>query len=143
MKGLISILVLISLTISSFAQSVTPRFGTTSSDDNTGRILTYKYAALTDAAGADSAILRPDNWNNIYKITLTDSFTLKQPVVTASYFGDEIIIICSAASGTPKLKFSGSNWVTAGTATLSTGLRAIISLRFDGAKYVEQSRVVQ
>ena len=126
-----------------FAQSTAPRWGTTPNSDNTGRVMTNGKFTLTDAAGADSAAVFPRFSSTTYDITLLDSFTLKQPIVTQSYYGDVIILLCRAASGTPKLKFTGNKWQTAGTATLSTGLRAIIHLRFDGALWVEESRVVQ
>lgn len=126
-----------------FSQSATPRYGTTPNQDNTGRILTFRFVTLTDAAGADSVVGRPKDYETTYRVTLVDSFTFKQPVITSCYAGDYITIIASAASGTPKLKFTGSNWITAGSATLSTGLRAVIRLVFDGAKWVEVSRVVQ
>lgn len=125
------------------AQSTVPRFGITANNDNTGRVLNYKYVTVTDVAGADSAVSRANAWETIYRVTLLDSFTMKQPVVTNCRAGDNITIIASAASGTPKLKFTGSLWKTAGTATLSTGLRAVIRLIFDGAAWVEASRVVQ
>lgn len=143
MKKAILFLFVTLITVVGYSQSTTPRFGTTPSTDNTGRILTYKYVSATDVAGADSIVARPNAWETIYRIVLLDSFTMKQPVITTSFAGDNITIIASAASGTPFLKFSGSNWITAGTATLSTGLRAVIRLRFDGAKWVEAGRVVQ
>ena len=126
-----------------FSQSTTPRYGTTPNQDNTGRILTFRFVTLTDAAGADSVVARPRDYETTYRVTLVDSFTFKQPVITSCYAGDYVTIIASAASGTPKLKFIGSNWITAGSATLSTGLRAVIRLVFDGSKWVEVSRVVQ
>lgn len=125
------------------AQSTSPRYGTSVNNDNTGRAFTYKYTSITDAAGADSVAVVPAYSGNIYRVTLVDSLTFKQPVITKSYAGDEITIVASAASGTPKLKFTGSNWLTAGTATLSTNKRAVITLIFDGAKWIEKSRVVQ
>jgi hypothetical protein len=134
---------LLFLSVAGFSQSTSPRYGTTANQDNTGRILTYKYVSLTDATGADSVVARPREYETTYRVTLVDSFTFKQPVITSCYAGDYIVIIASAASGTPKLKFTGSNWITAGTATLSTGLRAVIKLVFDGAKWVEAGRVVQ
>jgi hypothetical protein len=134
---------LLLLSAAGFSQSTTPRYGTSANQDNTGRILTYKYVSLTDAAGADSVIARPREYSTLYRVVLVDSFTFKQPVITSCYAGDYITIVASAASGTPKMKFTGSNWITAGTATLSTGLRAVIRLVFDGAKWVEVSRVVQ
>jgi hypothetical protein len=126
-----------------FAQSTTPKFGTTPGTDNTFRKLNNGYTLFTDVAGNDAATIAPKYFNNVYKVVLLDSFTFSNPTVTSSSVCDNITIICTAASGTPKLKFTGSNWITAGTATLSTGLRAVITFVFDGAKWVERSRVVQ
>lgn len=134
---------LLLITASAFSQSTTPRYGTTANQDNTGRALTWKWVTATDATGADSIVARPRDYQTTYRVVLVDSFTFKQPVITGCYAGDYLTIIASAASGTPKLKFTGSNWITAGTATLSTGLRAVIRLVFDGSKWVEASRVVQ
>ncbi len=143
MKKFILLLLVGVFSLAASAQSTTPRFGITANQDNTGRALTYKYVTVTDVAAADSVVARPAAWKTIYRVTLLDSLTFKQPVVTNCYAGDNITIIAAAASGTPKLKFTGSLWQTAGTATLSTGLRAVITLVFDGAKWVEAGRVVQ
>jgi hypothetical protein len=142
-KYLLSTIIALLFSVAIFAQSTSPRFGTASNGDNTGRVLTYAKTLLTDATGADSVILFPRYYTTYYDVTLLDSFTLKQPNVTQSYYGDKIILVVHAPSGTPKLKFTGSNWITAGTATLGAGLRAIIELDFDGANWVEASRVVQ
>jgi len=123
------------------AQSTTPRFGTTPSTDNTFRKLTNGYLAIADAAGTDSTTLYPTKYNNYYRITLTDSLYLSNPTITKSYAGDLITLIVTGSSGN-KLNF-GTNWVSAGRATLSTGVSAIITFVFSGAKWIEKSRVVQ
>lgn len=143
MKHIITLLFLTLIGLASYSQSTSPRFGTTPNSDNTGRVLTYKILSLTDASGVDSIAITPNAFQTICKVTLTDTLTLKNPVVTTSYYGDQIIIIATAASGTPRLKFAGSNWVSQGAATLSTGLRAVIQFVFDGAKWIEAGRVVQ
>ena len=143
MKKLLFILALFAATISIQAQSTVPRFGTTTNQDNTSRSLTYSYQSITDATGADSAIIVPSAYQSIYAVTLKDSLTLSQPVITNCYAGDRITIIASAPSGTPFLKFYGTDWISQGKATLSTSLRAVIQFVFDGAKWVEVSRVVQ
>ena len=142
MKKLLIVLFAICFTVAANAQSTSPRFGTTKSQDNTGRVLNYKLVSVTDAAGADSVVSKASAWETVYKVATTDSITFKQPVVTDCYYGDQITIMAAGASGT-KVKFTGSNWVSAGTATLSSGLNAIITFRFNGTKWVEQSRVVQ
>lgn len=147
MKKLLSIFALVAVfgmnVQTAAAQTTTPRYGTVTGKDNTFRNLTNGYFTLTDAAGADSAVIVPKYFNTIYNITLLDSFTLKSPTVTSSYLGDRITLLVTAASGTPKLKFTGTGWLANGTATLSTNLRAVIQFIFDGAKYVEASRYVQ
>lgn len=124
------------------AQYTTPRFGTGKNDDNTGRVLTYKYLTLTDAAGTDSTSIYPNAWQTNYSIALTDSLTIKNPTLTKSYAGDNIRFIVTGASGT-KLKFYGANFVTQGKVTLSTSGVAIIELLFNGTKWVESGRNVQ
>lgn len=124
------------------AQSTSPRFGTLKNQDNTGRVLTYKLVSVTDAAGADSVTIAPNAWETIYKVAALDSITFKSPTVTNCYYGDIVTLIVTGTSG-DLVKFTGSNWISQGTATLSSGLKAIIRFRFDGAKWVEESRVVQ
>ena len=124
------------------AQSTLPRWGTGANNDNTGRVLTYAYKSITDAAGADSTQLVNTAYSTTVRVALVDSFYLKSPVVTKSYTSDRLVIIAVGASGT-KLKFAGTNFISAGTATLSTNGRAVISFVFDGAKWVEDGRYVQ
>lgn len=142
MKKILSILLLLSVTFTVSAQSTSPRWGNGANNDNTGRNLNYSYKTITEVAGADSATLTPSAFWTVVRVALTDSFYFKSPVVTKSYAGDNLRIIASGASGT-KIKFAGTNFVTAGTATLSTSGRSVISLIFDGAKWVEAGRVTQ
>ena len=127
----------------SFAQSTSPRFGTLKNQDNTGRVLTYKLISVTDAAGADTTIIKANAFTTLVKVASVDSVMFGQPVVTSCAYGDKLEIIATATTGTPKLKFTGDKWKSAGTATMSTGLRAVINFVFDGSKWVEYSRVVQ
>jgi hypothetical protein len=143
MKKLFAIIFLLSISLAMFAQSTSPKFGTLKNQDNTGRILNYKLVALTDATGNDSIAVKPNAYTTIYKIAMKDSLTLKAPVVTYCNLGDKIEIILTSTTGTPFLKFYGTNWVTAGKATMSSGLRGVINLVFDGAKWVEENRYIQ
>ena len=124
------------------AQSTSPRFGTTAGDDNTDRVKTNSWVAATDAAGADTVSYNPNKSHAYYRLSLTDSLTFKLSSITRSYAGDEIHIIATGTSGN-KLKFTGTNMQTTGTATLSSGACAVIDLVFTGAKWIEQNRVVQ
>lgn len=143
MKHLL-IAVLALFAVSANAQTTTPRYGTSSNQDATYRTLSLGYSALTDAAGNDSVTIAPKRYWTNYKVTLTDSLSFAQPTTTSSYFGDVLVLIASGSSGN-KLKFTtaATKFKTAGTATLSTGGRTVITFVFDGANWVECSRVTQ
>lgn len=143
MKKIIFILTLVVFAFGANAQSTSPRFGTTTGSDNTGRVLTYKYQTVTDASGADSTTLNPNAWKTIVRVALTDSIYFKSPVVTRSFAGDQLVIVASSSASGKKVKFAGTNFITAGTATTSTNNRAVITLIFDGSKWVESGRIVQ
>lgn len=142
MKKLLFELAFTFLAITSFAQSTLPRFGTKSNQDNTFRTLPLHFFAIRDTTGFDSVNVRPSGYENIYTIHLLDSFSIATPVIVTSFCGDKIQFQVQGASGT-KLQFKGSNWITTGTATLSTKGRAIIDFVFDGTNYTEVTRTVQ
>ena len=143
MKKLFAVIFLLSISLVMFAQSTSPRFGTLKNQDNTGRILNYKLVTITDATGNDSISISPNAYTTIYNITLKDSLCLKQPNVKNSYLGDNIKIILSAASGTPFLKINGTKFKAVYKATLSTNLRGVIELVFDGVNWIETGRWIQ
>lgn len=142
MKKIFFALAFTFLAITSFAQSTLPRFGTNPNQDNTFRTLTGHFFAIRDTTGFDSVNVHPNGYENIYTIHLLDSFSVATPVITQSFCGDKIRFIVQGASAT-KLQFKGSNWITTGTATLSTKGRAIIDFVFDGTNYTEVTRTVQ
>lgn len=141
MKKLLFIL-LVAMSFTASAQYTSPRFGTVPGEDNTGRTLTYGFRKINDAAGADSTTIFTNVYSSVLQVAMVDSFTFKSPNVKQSYATDRLTIVATGASGN-KVKFTGSNWIAAGTATLSTGGRAVINFIFDGAKWVEAGRVVQ
>lgn len=142
-----SILTVISLFICvlSFSQSTSPRFGTASNTDQTGRMLTYKYFTVTDTASAkkDTINIKPAAWQTIYRMVLVDSASFGLSSLASSYAGDNLTFVFSAASGTPWVNFIGTNFVTAGIVTMTTRLRSVVKFIFDGAKWVETGRYTQ
>ena len=143
MKKLFSLFLLMALAFSVTAQSTNPRFGTKKSEDNTGRVLNYKIVTLTDVAGLDSAVISPDAFETYYRVNLNvDTLVLRSPVVTQSHYGDKLIFQVVGLNGR-RLKFTAPNFISTGSATLSTGLVATIVFVFNGVRWVEQSRVVQ
>lgn len=142
-KGLLFLFAAITmLAISAAAQSATPRFGIKPNQDNTFRAMAFHYLAIRDTTGFDSVALSPRQYENVYSIHLLDSLDLATPVITSSYQADHMTLIVTGASGT-KLQFKGLNWISAGTATLSSKGAAIIELYFNGANWVEAGRNVQ
>lgn len=141
MKNIIVIFVLF-CSLSVVAQSTSPRFGTLKNQDNTYRVLTLKKSAIVDAAGNDTLSVSPNAFYSYVTCTAVDSFSVKIGSAANSYFGDNVQLIVSGSSGA-KVKFVGSLIKSAGTATLSSNGRAIISFIFDGAYWVESARVVQ
>ena len=141
MKKLISFLIAIIAIVSVNAQSTSPRWGSAKNEDNTGAVLTWKYTTLNDAIGADSVIIAPNAYTSVYKFTVVDSIYFKTPVLKNSYLGDNISLIATGSTG-GKIKFASTNLVTSGTATLSSGGKAVIKFIFDGAKWVESDRSV-
>ncbi len=141
MKKIFCLLFLFGIVGIAEAQYTTPRTGTGVRYDT--RKLNYTYTNKTDAAGADTFALAPNAWNTTIRVALTDSVSVSNPTVTNCYAGDQLRFIISATTGTPFIKFLGSNWVTAGNAAVSTRLRGVIDFVFDGAKWVEASRYVQ
>ena len=126
------------------AQSTTPRYGITANTDNTGRVLTYKYKAFTDAAGYDSINIAPNAWETDISLTVaTDSLRIGNPTVTNAYFGDIVKFIITGTSG--KIVsfplYATKKWINAGKITLTTNGKCVIVFVFDGTKYVEQSRI--
>lgn len=144
MKKFLSLIVLIFAVVIASAQSTSPRFGTTKSQDNTGRSLTYALVNYTDVAGADSLKTAPNAFQTIYNMTIsTDSVTFGSPSLTKCFLGDQIIIIVQGSATGKKLKFNSPYIVSAGTVTTTTKKKAVIKFIFDGAVWVETGRYVQ
>ncbi len=144
MKKLLFLIAFATFGLAVNAQFTTPRTGT-GVKYNPGK-LNYVYSTKTDAASStiDTFAVSPNAYKTTYRIVLVDSVCAGNPVVTNSYAGDEIQFILSAASGTPKMKFVGANWITAaGTVTMTTNLRSVVRFVFDGAKWVEAGRYTQ
>jgi hypothetical protein len=124
------------------AQSTAPRFGTTASRDNTFRTLSLAKTTLTEVAGNDTISMTPKNFQTYYNVTVLDSATFQIASTAYSYYGDKIDLVVTCTTG-DLVKFIGSNLLTAGTATASSNGRVIVGFVFDGAKWVETSRVAQ
>jgi hypothetical protein len=126
------------LTLASVAQITTPRFGTTVGRDNTGRVLTYAYAATTYAA---TLAYTPNAFETTYKIVLTGALTINV-TDTKSQVCDVLTVITTGSGGSRVTTF-GTNFISAGTLTAASGKQATARFVFDGVNYVEISRFVE
>lgn len=155
MKKLFTIFA-ICLTLFASAQITAPRFGTTASKDNTGRVLTYAVISTTDVTSAtlDTLTIVPNAYETLVCMktgtamtNLTDSVCYKFSSTTTTYkLGDQVTFMISKGTGAGKIKFGGSQYVLS-TASAAVALAANKSLcmrfRWNGSKWIEESRVVQ
>lgn len=154
MKNIIAI-ILIAFAVSVNAQSTTPRWGTGANNDNTFRAMTFKYVAVTDAAGLDTVKIVPNAYHTQVTIpALTDSVAINVTSVAKSYLGDKIEITVINTSSGKCVKWAGSNISPATIAGIGGGgsqlyvtstanKRANIVFVFDGVKWVEEHRMAQ
>lgn len=134
------------LTFSASAQSLTPRFGTKPNQDNTFRAMTLHAFTVPDSTLGDSISIIPTAFDNYYTDSVSSTYngTFKFGAVNTTQLHqyDHVTITAIGASGNT-VTFSAVGWKTAGTATLSSHGRAVLTFIFDGVYLVEKSRVVQ
>lgn len=133
------------------AQHTSPRYGTSPSSDATFRNQKLSFLEKTDAVGRDTIKIYPNSLVSNLDLTLRDTVCIYSSPVSA-YQGDELTINISNTSGSSHTVFlTGAvglptAWeVGSGTTTISltASKRAIIKFFFDGAVWLETSRVVQ
>lgn len=128
-----------------------PMFGTAPNQDNTGRALTYGYAAIGDTVGStvDTILIIPNNYNKVYMCTVADSAVIAIKGLSTSFTGSFITIIMEGKSTSQWIKFLGysglaTQWVTSNTKiSPAASKRAIITFFCDGTAWIECYRFVQ
>ena len=146
MKKLIFLLAILgAFYVNANAQNTVPRYGITPNADNTGRVLTYAYAAVTDKAGKDSTTITANAFQTNYIATVTDSVAFIANV-TNCYAGDHIAFVFIKGTGTGTILWLGGNWKLS-TAnyrqSLTANKRTTIDFIFDGTYWLEAGRVTQ
>ncbi len=135
MKNLFLLIFSVALSFGAMAQSTTPRFGTKPSDDNTGRVLTYKY--LTPAYAASIAI-NPSAYSTTVKFgTLTGALTLTS--VVASSFATDNLKLIFLADGTNRVVTFSTGFSSGGNVTVNAGTTMTVNFTFDGVGWVQNS----
>jgi hypothetical protein len=138
----------IALVNCSFGQTATPRFGITPNQDNTGRILTYRFIHATDTTGADTVNLVPSSWETLVLLNpIVDGLSFNVSTVSNTYAGDWLTFqMVNGSTAGNIVKFIGTNFQfgSGGSSiTFKASGRAYISFRFDGTYWVETMRMVQ
>lgn len=148
MKKIISLfLALVAFVAVSSAQSVSPRYGVTENEDNTGRVLTYGYVFANDAAGNDTITVNTKDYSTILRPTanITDSVNIKASLLRA-FTGDQLTVIVSKGSGNGAIRFPSASFicdVTANRYTIPANKSAIFKFIFNGSKYLMLSKTIQ
>ena len=121
------------------AQATAPRFGTTKSADNTGRVLTYGYLQPAYAA---IVTVTPSKYENVYAVgTLTGAITVNTSTTTSKVC-DKMTLILAANSTSRVVTFS-NNIVATGTMGVLASKQATIRFIFDGVNWIELGRWTQ
>lgn len=142
MKKIFAFFIMLAISFSMQSQSIIPRFGTTPANDNTGRILTYKYV---NATFANSYSVNANAYETIVKIgTLTHAQTLTA-TLTNCHLGDKLEIVFTSDTLTAGrvVTFSTGFVFSAATLTVDASQKATICFIFDGIAWIETCRAKQ
>ncbi len=124
------------------------RFGTTPSQDNTYRPLNLGLVTYTLATGVDTLKLTPRVFETHVRCatTLSDSLAVRIQSVAGSKLGDKVYLQFRSDGSSRKLKLvSSTNLIVGSTTsiTLAANKSVVITLYFDGTRWIEASRFVQ
>lgn len=123
---------LLAFSLSASAQIATPRFGTATNQDNTGRKLTYGYQA---PAFASSYAIVCNKYETIVKMgQLTAAQTLTA-TVTNCYMGDKLEIIFNSDASSHIVTYS-TGFVTAATKSIQANETVVEKFVFNGTGWV-------
>ncbi len=147
MKKITALLFLIAISLVTFAQSTTPRFGIAKNQDNTGRVLTYALATTNDAAGNDTISITPNAWETILRPSsnLTDSVNIRA-YLTKAKLGDYLTVIINKGSGAGGVRFMSTyfvNDVSTNRYTIAASKTNIFKFQFNGVKWIMIGKTIQ
>lgn len=116
-------------------QYTTPRFGTAKNQDNTGRVLTYRYAAPTYAS---TYALGPNAYETtIVFDTLEGAMTLTSSVGSC-HIADKLSLVFFA-DGTNRVVTFSTGFASGGNITVNSGTKMTVNFVFDGVGWVQQT----
>lgn len=124
------------LTSCAVAQTVTPRWGNSSKDDNTFRALSIGQLTATPTTSMVS-VLPKSNYLNLISIASSSVAAITVTLnITKAFYGDKIDMVILPFAGTRTLTL-GTNIIGAGASvyTITTSKQIATGFIFDGAKY--------
>lgn len=134
MKKLTSLICLIALFTFSPTITNAQRFGTSTRDDNTGRVLTYAYSAPSFTATLNVNA-------NAYETTVRDTLTGAQTItatVTRCKVADKLrLIFC--ADGTDRIVTFSTGFTTTTAYTVTASTSSIMRFSFNGYKWAPEA----
>lgn len=147
MKKYTLFLIMIFATVMAFAQSSTPRFGTTPGKDNTGRVLTYNLVTTADVAGNDSLRFTPNAWETILRpsAAIIDSVNIR-PRNNNARLGDNLYVFVSKGSGAGAIRFPSAFFINDSAAnryTIGANKTAVFHFKFNGSKWQMVSKKIE
>lgn len=147
MKKITALLFLVAISLVTFAQSTTPRFGIAKNQDNTGRVLTYALATTNDAAGNDTISITPNAWETILRPSsnLTDSVNIRA-YLTKAHLGDYLTVIINKGSGAGGVRFMSTyfvNDVSTNRYTVAASKTNVFRFQFNGVKWIMIGKTIQ
>lgn len=138
-KILFLAIAIVTIATTSFAQHTTPRYSTSSSADNTGRVLTLYYSA---PAYASTIAIKPRASENTVVVgQLTGNVTITATTVN-SYAGDIMRVCFSNRAAADTVTLSTGFKVSATTVAIPSSKYATMTFIFDGTYWIEASRTI-
>lgn len=137
MRKFISLIALMfAFTVLASGQSTVPRFGTNKNQDNTGRILTWKY---TQPSYDDTVTVVPSAFETIYKMaSLTGNIDLFA-TETYSRVCDKITFMFFASGGARTVTFR-TGFTASATMVVDSAQSATVTFMYNGTNYIETGR---
>lgn len=138
MKKFISLLILaFAFTVGVSAQATTPRFGTSKNSDNTGRVLTYGYSAISYD---DTVTVAPNAYETIYKYTTLTGNCIIYATETKCRVGDKVYFLFNLASGGARTVTFGTGFTASATMVVDSAQAASVTFMYNGSNFIEIGR---
>ncbi len=133
-------LMFLSMVTSINVEAQSPRFGTTSKQDNTGRVLTYKYEAISYD---DTVTVAPNAFETIYKYTTLTGNSIIYATETNCKIGDKAYFLFNLGSGGARTVTFSTGFTPSATMVVDSAQAASVTFMYNGSNFIEIGRAKQ